>query len=142
MNSAGSANKENAKALDSIQGKTQAFKSALEELVNQTISSEAIKGIVDFGTNILKLGSNMDSLLPVITTLLALPISNTIGTIITSLQTLYTTIAAGEATVMSFSSVIGLAVAAISAVVSGVEVYQASQRQMAQEAATASQHVS
>ena len=76
MNSAGSANKENAKALDSIQGKTQAFKSALEELVNQTISSDAIKGIVDFGTNILKLGSNMDSLLPVITTLLALPISN------------------------------------------------------------------
>lgn len=137
MNSAGSANKENAKALDSIQGKTQAFKSALEELVNQTISSDAIKGIVDFGTNILKLGSNMDSLLPVITTLLALPISNTIGTIITSLQTLYTTIAAGEATVMSFSSVIGLVITAISAVVSGIEIYQAKERQMAKEAATA-----
>lgn len=53
MESAGSAMAENEKHLDSINGKIEIFKAAFEELAMNFISSDFIKGIVDFGTGLI-----------------------------------------------------------------------------------------
>ena len=53
MNSQGSAAKENAKYLDSIQGRVKAFQSAWEQLSYHIISSDLIKNVVSVGTKII-----------------------------------------------------------------------------------------
>ena len=58
LNSEGSALNENAKYMDSIEGKVSNFKSAFEELSQTLISSDFIKGFVDFGTAILKVANS------------------------------------------------------------------------------------
>lgn len=58
LNSSGSALKENAKVMDSIQKKIEAFQSAFENLSNNLISSGLIKMIIDLGTNLIKLLNN------------------------------------------------------------------------------------
>lgn len=55
MNSSGSAARENARVLDSIQGHIQRFQSAFEELSKNLINSEVFKQVVDFGTNLIKI---------------------------------------------------------------------------------------
>lgn len=50
MESAGSATEENAKFLDSIQGKVNEFRAAFETMVNKLIDSDLVKFIVDIGT--------------------------------------------------------------------------------------------
>lgn len=58
LNSEGSAAEENAKVLDSIEGKVNNFKSAFEELSQTLISSDFIKSVVDLGTALLKLANS------------------------------------------------------------------------------------
>jgi len=58
LNSEGSAMRENEKVLDSIRGRLQRFQSEWESLSNSLISSDIIKVIVDFGTNLLKLANS------------------------------------------------------------------------------------
>ena len=58
LNSEGSAMTENAKVMDSIEGKVKAFQSAFEELANSFIESDFIKDVVDFGTNLLKIANS------------------------------------------------------------------------------------
>ena len=58
LNSEGSALNENAKYMDSIEGKVSNFKSAFEELSQTLISSDFIKGFVDFGTSLLKMANS------------------------------------------------------------------------------------
>lgn len=58
LNSEGSALNENAKYMDSIEGKVSNFKSAFEELSQSLISSDFIKGFVDFGTLLLKVANS------------------------------------------------------------------------------------
>lgn len=53
INSAGSALAENEKYLDSIQGKIAEFKATFQDLASTTISSDLIKGVVEFGTVLL-----------------------------------------------------------------------------------------
>ena len=53
MNSSGSALKENETYLDSINGKIAQFAATFEEISNNVINSEFIKGTVDAGTGIL-----------------------------------------------------------------------------------------
>ena len=53
-NSTGSAAKENAKYLDSIEGKMQAFRSAWEQLSYHLVDSSTIKSLVDIGTTLIK----------------------------------------------------------------------------------------
>lgn len=55
IDSAGSAMAENEKHLDSINGKIEIFKAAFEELAINFISSDFIKGIVDFGTGLVNI---------------------------------------------------------------------------------------
>ena len=57
--SSGSALKENEKYLDSIQGKIDQFNNTLQTFWNKTISSDMVKGVVELGTNILKLVNNI-----------------------------------------------------------------------------------
>ena len=67
MNSQGSALKENARYLDSIQGKVSQFTSELEKFWTEGISSDSAKRLVEFGTNILKLINDLGGLPTVLT---------------------------------------------------------------------------
>lgn len=58
INSQGSALTENEKVLDSIEGKINAFKSAFQELSKDLVSSDLVKGVVDFGTAILRFAND------------------------------------------------------------------------------------
>ena len=55
MNSSGSAMEENAKWLDSIEGKTYQFTNALQTMWSNMIDSEMVKGFLDFGTEAIQL---------------------------------------------------------------------------------------
>jgi TP901 family phage tail tape measure protein len=55
INSIGSAARENAKYIDSIQGKTEKFASAVQKMWKNTISSDTIKLTVDLGTEVINL---------------------------------------------------------------------------------------
>lgn len=67
MNSQGSALKENARYLDSIQGKVSQFTSELEKFWTEGISSDSAKRLVEFGTNVLKLINDLGGLPTVLT---------------------------------------------------------------------------
>lgn len=74
INSAGSALAENEKVLDSIRGKMSQFEAQYEALSNTIISSELIKGTVDFGTGFLEfLDKTIDKLgtIPTLATITA-----------------------------------------------------------------------
>lgn len=67
LQSQGSALKENARYLDSIQGKVSQFTSELEKFWTEGISSDSAKRLVEFGTNILKLINDLGGLPTVLT---------------------------------------------------------------------------
>lgn len=67
MNSQGSALKENARYLDSIQGKVSQFTSELEKFWTEGISSDSVKLLVDFGTQVLKLINDLGGMPTVLT---------------------------------------------------------------------------
>ena len=54
MNASGSAAKENEKYLDSIQGKMDQFSNAVQSLWQNLLGSDVIKGVVEWGTRIVK----------------------------------------------------------------------------------------
>lgn len=67
LDSQGSALKENARYLDSIQGKVSQFTSELEKFWTEGISSDSAKRLVEFGTNVLKLINDLGGLPTVLT---------------------------------------------------------------------------
>lgn len=67
LQSQGSALKENARYLDSIQGKVSQFTSELEKFWTEGINSESVKRLVEFGTNVLKLINDLGGLPTVLT---------------------------------------------------------------------------
>lgn len=67
LQSQGSALKENARYLDSIQGKVSQFTSELEKFWTEGISSDSVKRLVEFGTNVLKLINDLGGLPTVLT---------------------------------------------------------------------------
>lgn len=54
MNAEGSALKENEKYLDSIQGKIDQFNNSVQSMWSNTLDSDAVKGIVQLGTELVK----------------------------------------------------------------------------------------
>lgn len=69
MNSAGSALEENEKYLDSINGKVAQLEATFQDLSQNVIDSELVKGFIDLGNGALKLVnflSEIKALLPVI----------------------------------------------------------------------------
>lgn len=79
LNSEGSALAENAKYMDSIEGRISNFNSAFEELSQSVIDSDLIKGLVDLGTLLLKVAnSDMAKFIVKLTTsLVALKLATT-----------------------------------------------------------------
>lgn len=73
LNSEGSALNENAKYIDSIEGKVSNLKSAFEELSQTLISSDFIKFVVDLGTALLRI-ANSDGV-KFITTMLSISLA-------------------------------------------------------------------
>lgn len=67
LGSTGSALKENARYLDSIQGKVSQFTSELEKFWTEGISSDSVKRLVEFGTNVLKLINDLGGMPTVLT---------------------------------------------------------------------------
>ena len=58
MNSTGSTTRENAKVVDSIQGKISGLQSAFEELSQTVVNSDMIKIMLDLGTALLKIANS------------------------------------------------------------------------------------
>lgn len=79
-NATGSAAKENAKYLDSVEGKISQFSASIEQLSETIINSEVIKFFVDAGTNIIDI---LDKIIDRLGTLPALGAA--IGPIITGI---------------------------------------------------------
>lgn len=59
MDSQGSAMRENAVYMESIEAKTKAFNKAVQDLWLNAINSDTIKGVVDFGTSLVKLADSI-----------------------------------------------------------------------------------
>ena len=55
MNSAGSANKENERSIESLEGHTQQLKSTFEDLANNVITSDLVKAVLDLANAFLEL---------------------------------------------------------------------------------------
>lgn len=72
MNSQGSSIRENEKYLDSIEGKIQAFQSAWEQLSYHVMSSDFIKGVIDLGTDLIKILDTLVQKVGTIPTLLGM----------------------------------------------------------------------
>ena len=67
LDSQNSALKENARYLDSIQGKVSQFTSELEKFWTEGISSDSVKRLVEFGTQVLKLINDLGGMPTVLT---------------------------------------------------------------------------
>lgn len=67
LQSQGSAAQENARYLDSIQGKVSQFTSELEKFWTEGISSDSVKRLVEFGTQVLKLINDLGGMPTVLT---------------------------------------------------------------------------
>lgn len=68
----GSSLRENEKYLDSIEGKIQAFQSAWEQLSYHVMDSDFIKGVIDLGTDLIKILDTLVQKIGTIPTLLGL----------------------------------------------------------------------
>ncbi len=79
----GSSLRENAKYLDSIEGKVQAFQSAWEQLSYHLVNSDTIKGVIDLGTSIITTIDNIVQKIGVLPTLIG-----AVGTAIAGLRLL------------------------------------------------------
>ena len=75
QNATGSADEENAKFLDSIEGKMQQFQATFQSLSTSILDSELVKGTVDFGSGILSFLNTLISKLGTLPGLIA-PITN------------------------------------------------------------------
>lgn len=63
MESSGSAIAENEKHLDSINGKIEIFKAAFQELSVSLVSSDLVKGVIDFGTGLVSVMTSITQLI-------------------------------------------------------------------------------
>lgn len=124
--SEGSAAKENEVYMNSIEGHINAFKGAFQELADKTINSDFVKWIVDFGTRIVSFINKVGGLIPVLTTILGLiiaikgqAIAKAIIGMITSLQTMITTLYSAATAAEVFQSAFGW-IGIIGAAISGV----------------------
>ena len=71
-NSAGSAERENAKYIDSIVGKSKALESSIQKLATTTIDSDFIKWILDVTKGLVDFQDSIGGLLPLVSTLVLL----------------------------------------------------------------------
>ena len=157
LGSTGSALKENARYLDSIQGKVSQFTSELEKFWTEGISSDNVKRLVEFGTEVIKLINDLGGLPTVLAaisgslaTMNASKIISSIGGIEKSVKSLITTfvsgvtatgkLSGGFSALLSLANPLTLGFAAVStAVVLLVSAYQRAQQQQEEMMRTALQ---
>ena len=72
LNSGGSAATENAKRMDSLNGKVQQLQSAWQNLARNTINSDFVKNILSAATGMLKLVNSAGGLVPILTSIVSL----------------------------------------------------------------------
>lgn len=72
LNSEGSAATENAKRMDSLNGKVQQLQSAWQNLARNTINSDFVKNILSAATGMLKLVNSAGGLVPILTSIVSL----------------------------------------------------------------------
>lgn len=66
LNSEGSASEENAKRMQSLEGKMNSLNNAWQEFSTKSLNNDAIKGVLEFATNILKLTGSISGLTPIV----------------------------------------------------------------------------
>lgn len=89
MNAQGSASKENARYMESMEAKIQALRAEYQELVlGKGGLSDFAKHVIEAGTNVLKLVNNLGGLTTILTTVAGIVVSLNIGKWITSLGTI------------------------------------------------------
>lgn len=157
LNSQGSALKENARYLDSIQGKVSQFTSELEKFWTEGISSDNVKTLVEFGTETVRLINDLGGLPTVLAaisgamaTMNASKIVSEIGKVERSVESVITTFISGVSAtgklrggfsaLLSLANPLTLGFAAVStAVVMLVSAYQRAQQHQEQMMRTAQQ---
>lgn len=139
MVSAGSATQENSKYMESLEAKTQLVKKSWNDLITKTLNSNSVSNVLDMASGFLKLASNMDSIIPLLGIFLSMPITKTLGAIVSGIKNVITALVQGTITIQTVTGGIGLLLTAISAVVTGFEAYKASQRQAMKDASQAAQ---
>lgn len=161
MNSQGSALKENARYLDSIQGKVSQFTSELQKFWTEGINSDSVKRLTEFGTEVIKLINDLGGLPTVLAviggslaTLNASKIISSIGGVERSIESLIGTFVSGASTsakllgqlkggfsaLLSLANPLTLGFAAVStAVVLMVSAYQKAQQRQEEMMRTALQ---
>ena len=104
LNSSGSALEENAKYLDSINGRVSIFNAEWEELSHKSLDSDLVKNVVDFGTGVLSWTNNLGGLQTVLTAIIGLLIGGNIHKIIdtfTAIRKQFSGIAHGAGNLIS-----------------------------------------
>lgn len=157
LDSQNSALKENARYLDSIQGKVSQFTSELEKFWTEGISSDNVKTLVEFGTETVRLINDLGGLPTVLAaisgamaTMNASKIVSEIGKVERSVESLITTfisgvsatgkLSGGFSALLSLANPLTLGFAAVStAVVLLVSAYQRAQQHQEQMMRTAQQ---
>ena len=70
MNSAGSAEQENAIYMESLEGKLKNLNSAWQSFATNTVNSDFIKKLLDVATNLIKIADAAGGLTPILATLI------------------------------------------------------------------------
>lgn len=157
FNSAGSAEEENAKQLDSIQGKLQAVRAEFERLASAGGLNDIIKGFLSLTANTLKLINaigGLKTVMPTLITFFAIINANNIknaglalGSLIKSFLSLKTTLAGVSAGTQSFTTailgsktalvafggVVSLAVGVLSALITAISNHIKKQKEQRKE---------
>lgn len=161
LDSSGSAMQENERYMESIQGHLNLLESEFQKLSQLTVESDFIKGFVDMGTGILKVVNSLGGLVPVLSIVLGLLIAIKAQKIATALSSvaggLVKLLSNGGAVVSLFKEMatsgsllsaslgtvltggIGIAIAAISLLVSAYNSWESAQKEAMRAAGDSAQ---
>lgn len=148
----GSAARENEVYMNSIEGHINALKGAFQELANQVLSSDLVKFIVDFLTNVIKLIKGIGGLVPILTVILGLVVAikgqailTGLVTMIKSVWSLITALRAATVAATGFQAAmgwIGLIIAGIGLVVAAINGIKSASESAAESTQKAYENIS
>jgi len=142
--SAGSAERENAKYLDSIEGKTKALESAMQELSTTSVSDELIKWFLDLEKGVVDFQTSIGGITPLILTLVTIfssklaPAIQVVGkligkTLVADFQALKGVVAGASIGFSGWLTIIAAAATVIFSVVGAVNNYNKAQKELRQQ---------
>lgn len=125
----GAALEGNAKYMDSIEGRIVQFQSAFQDLARTTIDSNMVKGLVSFGTEIVKITTNIGGLQKVLIPVLALLAISKWNSIVKGVKALGNAFKTTAGSVSGFRIGLSAVVAALSIATSAWDSYIAKQKE-------------